>query len=629
MSFKINIKELIKDDDLETIRDLYHDNKLDIDGLQYNPLLLACKYNSWNIAEFITSITNKWINDTDEHGNTALIYALYNSKYDFAIMLLDYGFNNFSARNNQGFLALNYISDKDKITHEILERILKKSHPNNKSLLSEFRIYEKSEISPLDIGKSGTYGSVYYDPKTNSIIKECNDIRSLNSFIREIFIVNMINKINPELTSILKGIISEGNNLALVFEPLNYSLSDVFELYRNVDVESKSRYFKSIYFTLLQNIDKIHNMGILHRDLKPSNIMLDQDGHLKIIDFGIAEYMAIRSNKIDFIGTDGYIAPDELNKYKYRFSIDEYILPGNERNYSSDIYSFGCIIINSLFLERFSLFFYGGEIYYTNGKSGNVTKMGILPKERVEMIEKFSPHLLDFLKKIFNPDSNIRPVAKELLTHPFFSELNQDLHIYNERSIIKDSISEIDYKGISTDNIRYTRGALVYGEEIYDFIKSQIIPKTTIDSETLDIANQVYGYYNYNKDNIKNFDIEFNRNIFMTSIYSLSDEDLFRNIFNHDSKNKSYEFVSGIVKMIPELKRVNFISIESLVEYYIVNLRKLNIMSTIISYFRVIAYSKFYEYSISKREEDITVEDLMKLIIIEVSVDKNTPLPLL
>lgn len=36
-------------------------------------------------------------------------------------------------------------------------------------------------------------------------------------------------------------------------------------------------------------IDTLHRMGIIYRDLKPENILLDQEGHIKLIDFGFAK----------------------------------------------------------------------------------------------------------------------------------------------------------------------------------------------------------------------------------------------------------------------------------------------------------------------------------------------------
>src|SRR5208282_4503195 len=49
-----------------------------------------------------------------------------------------------------------------------------------------------------------------------------------------------------------------------------------------------------IAIEVLKALDYIHTNGVVHRDLKPENIMLDDNDHIKLIDFGIAGDTASR-----------------------------------------------------------------------------------------------------------------------------------------------------------------------------------------------------------------------------------------------------------------------------------------------------------------------------------------------
>jgi hypothetical protein len=55
-----------------------------------------------------------------------------------------------------------------------------------------------------------------------------------------------------------------------------------------------------------------HQMQLVHRDIKPANLMIDRNGRLKILDFGIARMLGVASNTSVMIGTPGYMAPEQI-----------------------------------------------------------------------------------------------------------------------------------------------------------------------------------------------------------------------------------------------------------------------------------------------------------------------------
>ncbi|CAN2390441.1 protein kinase C [Pristimantis euphronides] len=81
----------------------------------------------------------------------------------------------------------------------------------------------------------------------------------------------------------------------------------------------------------------LHYKGIIHRDLKPDNLLIDNGGHIKIVDFGLALNKTKRIT--EYCGTRGYMAPE--------------IIAGQPYNLAADYFSLG-VVIFKMFTARSS-----------------------------------------------------------------------------------------------------------------------------------------------------------------------------------------------------------------------------------------------------------------------------------
>lgn len=67
---------------------------------------------------------------------------------------------------------------------------------------------------------------------------------------------------------------------------------------------------------LMAGLEYIHNKSIIHRDIKPENLVFDEDGYLRITDFGIARQWR-PENSQDTSGTPGYMGKSIRGNYSY------------------------------------------------------------------------------------------------------------------------------------------------------------------------------------------------------------------------------------------------------------------------------------------------------------------------
>ena len=91
-----------------------------------------------------------------------------------------------------------------------------------------------------------------------------------------------------------------------------------------------------IAIQICNGLSKAHNVGIVHRDIKPGNILINRDGQVKILDFGLAKLIGVSklTKESSTLGTVNYMSPEQVQ--------------GDETDHRTDIWSFGVVLYEML-----------------------------------------------------------------------------------------------------------------------------------------------------------------------------------------------------------------------------------------------------------------------------------------
>ncbi len=148
---------------------------------------------------------------------------------------------------------------------------------------------------------------------------------------------------------------------------------------------------------LLETISRVHAAGLVHRDLKPNNILVDSDGVLTILDFGLAWGTDLESQVTRegvMVGTPQYLAPEQTG--------------GVQVDLRADLYAFGGILYECLC----------GEVPY----QGETLEQLLLAKSRSrpEPLHKrdarIPERISDLIGRLLDPSPHRRPnAAAEIL----------------------------------------------------------------------------------------------------------------------------------------------------------------------------------------------------------------------
>lgn len=157
-----------------------------------------------------------------------------------------------------------------------------------------------------------------------------------NEHIRKRFLAEARSMYRMSHPNIIKvtDLIDDGNMVVFVME---YIEGQTLKEYMNAKGKLSDEEIKKLFVQMLDAVVYVHEQSLVHRDIKPSNFMLDKNGRIKLMDFGIAKNMDVNSSEYTItgttqsMGTPMYMSLEQIKSTK-------------EVTHQTDIYSLGVVL---------------------------------------------------------------------------------------------------------------------------------------------------------------------------------------------------------------------------------------------------------------------------------------------
>ncbi|KAF5743443.1 Calcium-dependent protein kinase (CDPK) family protein [Tripterygium wilfordii] len=171
---------------------------------------------------------------------------------------------------------------------------------------------------------------------------------------------------------------------------------------------------KAIVIQILSVVAYCHLQGVVHRDLKPENFLFttrDENAPMKIIDFGLSDFIRPDQRLNDIVGSAYYVAPEVLHR---------------SYNVEADMWSIGVITY---------ILLCGSRPFWARTESGIFRSvLRADPNFDDSPWPSVSPEAKDFVKRLLNKDHRKRMTAAQALSHPWLRNENDavplDISIY-------------------------------------------------------------------------------------------------------------------------------------------------------------------------------------------------------
>ncbi|KAK8691814.1 hypothetical protein V6N13_075309 [Hibiscus sabdariffa] len=161
---------------------------------------------------------------------------------------------------------------------------------------------------------------------------------------------------------------------------------------------------------LISAVDFCHSRGVYHRDLKPENLLLDENGILKVSDFGLSALAECKHQDgllHTTCGTPAYVAPEVINRKGYDGA-------------KADIWSCGVILYVML----------AGYLPFHDTNLVAIYRK--ISKADYKFPNWFSPEVTKLLSRILTPNPKSRISIEKIMTNPWFRKGFSSKPVHNK-----------------------------------------------------------------------------------------------------------------------------------------------------------------------------------------------------